>query len=131
MRPQTSQRVPGDFTWTPSPEQLDAANVTRLADTLGCGSYTELHRVSIEEPDLFWRAVVDDLALPLARGWEEVIDTSRGIEWATWFLGARLNVAEACVHRWAREQPEREAAVWAPEEGEPKRRQRQTFAQHD
>jgi acetyl-CoA synthetase len=118
MRPQTSQRVPGDFTWTPSPEQLDAANVTRLADTLGCGSYTELHRVSIDEPDRFWRAVVDDLALPLARGWEEVIDTSRGIEWATWFLGARLNVAEACVHRWAREQPEREAAVWAPEEGE-------------
>ena len=118
MRPQTSQRVPGDFTWTPSPEQLDAANVARLADTLGCGSYTELHRVSIEEPDLFWRAVVDDLALPLARGWEEVVDTSRGIEWATWFLGARLNVAEACVHRWAREQPEREAAVWAPEDGE-------------
>ena len=94
------------------------ANVARLADTLGCSSYTELHRVSIEEPDRFWRAVVDDLALPLARGWEEVVDTSRGIEWATWFLGARLNVAEACVHRWAREQPEREAAVWASEEGE-------------
>ena len=118
MPAQTSQRVPGDFTWTPSPEQLEAANVARLADTLGCSSYTELHRVSIEEPDRFWRAVVDDLALPLARGWEEVVDTSRGIEWATWFLGARLNVAEACVHRWAREQPEREAAVWAPEEGE-------------
>jgi acetyl-CoA synthetase len=81
----------------------------------------ELHRAPprvVEEPDRFWRAVVDDLALPLARGWDEVVDTSRGIEWATWFLGARLNVAEACVHRWAREQPEREAAVWAPEEGE-------------
>ena len=117
MPPHTSQRVPGDFTWTPSPEQLQAANVGRLAGTLGCASYTELHRLSIEEPDRFWRAVVDDLALPLARGWDEVVDTSRGIEWATWFLGARLNVAEACVHRWAREQPDREAAVWTPEEG--------------
>jgi acetyl-CoA synthetase len=118
MPPQTSQRVPGDFTWTPSAEQLRAANVGRLARALGCSGYAELHRVSVEEPDRFWRAVVDDLGLPLARDWDEVADTSRGIEWATWFLGARLNVAEACVHRWAREQPDREAAVWAPEEGE-------------
>jgi len=118
MPPQTSQRVSGDFTWTPSPAQLEAANVARLARTLGCANYAELHRVSIEEPDRFWRAVVDDLGLPLAQGWDEVVDTSRGIAWATWFLGARLNVAEACVHRWAREQPDREAAVWAPEEGD-------------
>ena len=79
---------------------------------------TELHRVSIDEPDRFWRAVVGDLGLPLARGWDDVLDTSRGIEWATWFQGARLNVAEACVHRWAREHPDREAAVWAPEAGD-------------
>ena len=118
MPRQTSQRVSGDFTWTPSPAQLEAANVARLARALGCVSYAELHRVSIEEPDRFWRAVVDDLGLPLARDWDEVVDTSRGIEWATWFLGARLNVAEACVHRWAREQPDREAAVWAPEVGD-------------
>ena len=118
MPSQTSQRVSGDFTWTPSAEQLEAANVGRLARSLGCASYTELHRVSIDEPDRFWRAVVGDLGLPLARGWDDVLDTSRGIEWATWFQGARLNVAEACVHRWAREHPDREAAVWAPEAGD-------------
>src|SRR5262245_43261268 len=118
MSPQTSQQVPGDFTWTPTAEQLRAANVGRLARTLGCASHAELHRVSVEEPDRFWHAVVDDLGIPLAQAWDEVVDTSRGIEWATWFLGARLNVAEACVHRWARERPDREAAVWAPEEGE-------------
>ena len=106
------------FTWVPSEEQLSSANVARLAGSLGCSSYDELHRVSIEEPDRFWRAVVDDVGIPLARGWDAVLDDSRGIEWTTWFEGARLNVAEACVHRWAREMPEREAAVWVPEEGE-------------
>ncbi len=74
--------------------------------------------MSVAEPDRFWRAVVDDLGIPLARTWDDVLDESHGIEWTTWFLGARLNVAEACVHRWARELPDREAAVWAPEEGE-------------
>ena len=62
--------------------------------------------------------MVDDLGIPLGRSWDEVLDNSRGIEWTTWFVGARLNIAEACVHRWARETPDREAAVWAPEEGE-------------
>ena len=52
-----------------------------------------------------------DLALPLARDWDLVRDDSRGVEWTTWFTDARLSVAEACVHRWAREQPDDEAAV--------------------
>ena len=29
-----------------------------------------------------------------------VRDSSRGIEWTTWFVGGRLNVANACVERW-------------------------------
>ena len=117
MPSETSQRATGDFTWSPSAEQLAAANVARLARALGCRSYEELHRVSIDEPDRFWRAVVADLEIPLAREWDAVLDDSRGIEWTTWFTGARLNVADACVHRWARELPDHEAAVWAPEEG--------------
>ena len=32
-----------------------------------------------------------------------MLDESRGIEWTTWFTGRALNVADACVHRWARE----------------------------
>ena len=111
MRHQTSHRALGDFTWSPTAEQLASANVTRLATALRCASYAELHRVSIDEPDRFWRAVVDDLGIPLARAWEDVLDETRGSEWTTWFVGARLNVAEACVHRWAREMPDREAAA--------------------
>ncbi len=106
------------LTWVPSGEQQAATNVFRLARSLGCSDFDELHRVSIEEPDRFWRAVVADLGIPLERDWEAVLDESQGIEWTTWFLGARLNIAEACVHRWARETPDREGVVWMPEVGE-------------
>ena len=54
------------FAWTPTPEQLRDANVTRLAATLGCGDYESLHRLSVEDPDRFWRAVVADNRLPMA-----------------------------------------------------------------
>jgi acetyl-CoA synthetase len=116
MRPETRQRE--SFAWTPGAAERESSNVARLARSLRCDGYPELHRVSIEEPDRFWRAVVADLGLPLARDWDAVLDDSRGSEWTTWFVGARLNVAEACVHRWARELPDVEAAVWAPEQGE-------------
>jgi acetyl-CoA synthetase len=106
-----------DFAWVPSPEQLEAANVVRLARRLGCDGYPALHRVSIEEPDRFWRAVRDDLGLPFNRDWDQVRDDSRGVEWTTWFSGARLNLADACVHRWARERGEEEAAIGQAEDG--------------
>ena len=118
MHADPSQRVTADVTWRPSEEQLQTANVGRLARALGCAGYADLHELSIDDPDRFWRAVVDDLGIPLACAWDAVLDDSRGIEWTTWFEGARLNVAEACVHRWAREMPDQEAAVWVPEEGE-------------
>ncbi len=105
------------FAWTPSEPQLEAANVVRLARHLGCSDYHALHRLSVEDPARFWAAVRDDLAIPLFRSWEAVSDDSRGIEWTTWFAGARLNVAEACVHHRARERPESEAAVLRAEDG--------------
>jgi acetyl-CoA synthetase len=114
------------FAWSPTPAQLEAANVVRLARALGCEDYTSLHRVSVEEPDRFWRVVAADLELELARPWDEVLNDSRGIEWTTWFEGARLNVATACVHVWAERTPDAVAAVFRGEDGT---RDEMTFAE--
>jgi acetyl-CoA synthetase len=105
------------YSWVPTREQLNAANVVRLARALGCATYGELHRLSVDEPERFWRAVREDLGIPFFRDWDAVLDDSRGTEWTTWFAGARVNVAEACVHRWARETPHDEAAVFRGEDG--------------
>jgi acetyl-CoA synthetase len=108
-----------EFVWTPDAEWLERANLTRLARRLGCADYHELHAVSVDDPERFWPAVVEDLGLEFAEPWERVLDTSRGIEWARWFVGGRLNVASSCVHRWADgERGGDEAAVWQTEDGE-------------
>jgi acetyl-CoA synthetase len=107
-----------DFVWTPSPEEVESANVTRLARRLGVERYADLHRISIQEPERFWPALIEDLGLEFAEPWESVVDSSRGPEWSTWFNGAKLNVAWNCVHRWAvGELAEQEAAVWQGEDG--------------
>ncbi|HEX6702395.1 MAG TPA: AMP-binding protein [Gaiellaceae bacterium] len=106
-----------EFLWTPSEEQVERANVTRLARRLGCDGFHELHRLSVKEPERFWPAVVDDLGLEFARPWDDVLDVSRGIEWARWFVGGRLNLARSCVHRWAERNPEATAAIFLGEDG--------------
>ena len=113
----TNRASRDEYAWVPTAAQLESANVQRLARALGCSSYHDLHRVSVGEPDRFWRAVRDDLGIPFASDWTRVRDETRGIEWTTWFEGARVNVAEACVHRWAREHPDAEAAVSQGEDG--------------
>jgi acetyl-CoA synthetase len=104
-----------DFVWKPTPAIVERSNLARLYRLLGCSDYHELHRVSVEEPERFWPALVDDLGLVFTRPWTRVLDTSDGIEWARWFVGGRLNVATSCVHQWA-ELPG-EAAVFLGEDG--------------
>jgi acetyl-CoA synthetase len=107
-----------DFVWTPTAEQVETANLTRLARKLGVERYHDLHRVSVEDPELFWPAVIEDLGLEFSEPWTELLDVSRGPEWARWFVGGKLNLAWSCVHRWAAgELAEQEAAVWQAEDG--------------
>ena len=113
----TVSRV-SDYVWTPSEEYLEQARVTRLARRLGCSSYHELHRVSVDEPERFWPAVVEDIGIEFSEPWTQVLDASEGPEWAKWFVGGRVNLARACVHVWARRTPDALAAVFRGENGE-------------
>jgi acetyl-CoA synthetase len=106
-----------DVVWRPDSERLEQANLTRLMGRFGVERYADLHRLSVEEPERFWPELVDDLGLVFSRHWDAVLDPSRGIEWCRWFVGGQLNVAESCVHRWARERPGEEALVGLFEDG--------------
>src|SRR5262249_4881437 len=67
----------------------------------GVADYRALVERSVKEPEWFWPAAVEDLGIEFFEPWEQLVDLSRGPEWATWFVGGKLNVAWNCVHRWA------------------------------
>jgi acetyl-CoA synthetase len=69
----------------------------------------------VQDIDWFWDAVVADLGLPFTRPYTAVRDSSRGIEWTTWFSGGGFNAAAACVQRWRGDAP---AIVHEAETGE-------------
>src|SRR6476619_5298829 len=107
------------FIWEPDAATLEGANVVRLMRKHGVESYWELVARSQEDPEWFWPAAIEDMGLEFSRPWDEVVDLSRGPEWATWFVGGRLNVAWNCVHRWARgDRADEAAAVGQSEDGQ-------------
>jgi acetyl-CoA synthetase len=71
----------------------------------------------VEDIAWFWDAVVQDLGIEFSHPYTQVLDTSRGVEWSTWFGGGSVNLAHDCVDRWAERTPDAIAIVWEGEEG--------------
>jgi acetyl-CoA synthetase len=107
-----------DVIWSPTPAYVERANVTRFMRSHGIGAYEELVARSVGDVAWFWDAAVRDLDIRFLEPYEDVLDVSRGIEWATWFGGGRLNLADQCVDRWSAETPDAPAVVWEGEAGE-------------
>ena len=87
--------------WKPTPEYVERANVTRLMRAHGVDTIDELRRRSVEDIGWYWNAAVEDLDIRFRTPYERVYDDSKGIPWTTWFEGGRINIAGACVDRWA------------------------------
>ena len=106
-----------EIVWSPSAEQIERANVTRLMRAHGIATYDELVRRSQEDIEWYWDAVVEDLGIEFYDPYERVLDASDGIAWARWFTGGSINVAHNCVDKWAASTPDRAAVVWEGEDG--------------
>jgi acetyl-CoA synthetase len=93
-----------ELAWEPTPDYVERANVTRLMRAHGIDSIDELRRRSVEDVAWYWDAAVKDLGIEFAAPYEQVLDSSRGAPWATWFVGGRLNLVWNCVDRWAHDE---------------------------
>ncbi|MDW5611838.1 AMP-binding protein [Mycolicibacterium sp. jd] len=106
-----------EYRWTPTPEYIENANVTRLARRHGLRDIDELRRHSVADPAWFWNAVLDDLGIRFATPHTAVLDLSRGIEHPDWFCGAELNIVDVCLRRWRDSGPDRIAVRHEAEDG--------------
>src|SRR2546427_9130088 len=62
-------RVPmtDQIVWRPTAEYVERAKITRLMRRLGVGTLEELQRRSVDDPEWYWRGVVEDLGIRFTR----------------------------------------------------------------
>ncbi len=80
--------------WSPSPERAAATNLARFKARAGQeGSYEDLHRWSVENPEAFWGLVWDFCGVCGDKGARALVDGER-MPGAKFFPDGRLNFAE-------------------------------------
>jgi acetoacetyl-CoA synthetase len=93
--------------WTPSPERVSAANVTRFIAWLhsnrqvSVAGYDELWRWSVHDLEGFWRSIWDYFQIESSTAAHSVVDR-RDMSGARWFEGSRVNYAEHVLRHESR-----------------------------
>jgi acetoacetyl-CoA synthetase len=88
-----------ELLWTPSPERVAAATITRYRQWLATergvqtADYNALWQWSVDELDAFWRSIIDYFGIAFSLPSEQVL-ADRSMPGAVWFPGARISYAE-------------------------------------
>ena len=67
--------------WRPAPDVIERARITRLMRRLGVTTLEELQRRSVDDPEWYWRGVIDDLGIRFTTPFSRVLDATRGPAW--------------------------------------------------
>ncbi|MDQ3043160.1 MAG: AMP-binding protein, partial [Acidobacteriota bacterium] len=105
--------------WTPTSEIIERAQLTKFIKQVGVSTFDELYRFSINETERFTAEVLKFLDIKFNPPYEKLLDTSGGVAFPQWCVGAGLNIVSHCVDRWQTdEMKDQPAIIWEGEEGE-------------
>ena len=70
-----------DIVWSPTPQYVERANVTRFMRTHGIDTYEDLVQRSVEDISWFWDAVVRDLGIEFLEPYGQVLEAVKAAVW--------------------------------------------------
>ena len=121
--------VIGDVVWRPDAETISRSRLRQFMAKHGLGDLAQLQQRSVEDPQWFWGAVVEDIPIEFYEPFDRVLDVSDGIQWPRWYSGGVMNIVHSCLDRHRGTPVESKTAViW---EGEPGEVRRLTYGELD
>ena len=72
--------------WTPTPDVIERAQLTRFMRQVGVSTWDELYEFSIRDVEKFTEEVLKFLDIRFDPPYEKLLDISDGIEFPNWFL---------------------------------------------
>jgi acetyl-CoA synthetase len=104
--------------WRPSPAYLERSRLARFLRETACRDLESLQARAVADPAWFWQAAVAHIGVAFDPEPGTILDTTRGVEWATWFGGAGFNYVRMAVDAPAAARPDELALAWEGEDGE-------------
>ncbi|MEJ7847954.1 MAG: AMP-binding protein [Pyrinomonadaceae bacterium] len=124
--------------WTPSPEVIERAQLTRFMKQVRVATFDELYKYSISDVEKFTEEVLKFLDIKFDPPYGKLLDLSDGPEFPNWFgtrtplsatrakadkdvrvPSAGLNITEICLDRWQTDEMKDQPAVfWEDEQGD-------------
>jgi acetyl-CoA synthetase len=105
-----------NWIWQPTPEWTERTNVWRMMQRLGFSSRENFLAWSRDKNEEFWSEMTRETNIHWFQPYAKVLDTSRGVEWAQWFVGGKINIVDNCLDRHVhRTNP---AILWETESGD-------------
>jgi acetyl-CoA synthetase len=118
MTSQTQFPFGQPIVWRPDEEVLGRSRLKRFMDRHGLSTVEELMERSTTDIDWFWETTFEDLGIEFYEPYTQVVDLSRGIQWPTWCVDAKLNIVHNCLDKWIGTPTQNRVAVrWEGEEG--------------
>ncbi|HXW52381.1 MAG TPA: AMP-binding protein, partial [Candidatus Acidoferrales bacterium] len=115
------------FAWEPTSRVKEDANITRFMREVGAATLEDLWGIAGADVANFYERLTAHLKLAWLEPYHEILDRSRGVPFARWFVGGKYNASFACIDRHIDEGRAHDAAlIWESESGETKT---QTFEQ--
>ncbi|MDR6226030.1 AMP-binding protein [Desmospora profundinema] len=110
----------GRAVWFPTEGDIKQSRLGRLMAKVGTESADEFHKRSVQDAAWFWETVEKDLGFVWDRPYRQVLDTSKGIPWARWFVEGGFNVSVNALDRWVEKPSTRHrlALIWEGDNGE-------------
>jgi len=105
--------------WQPDPNTFSSAPLGRMAAKYGLSTAESVHERAAQDPNWYWEAAAKDVGLRWLRQYDDIIDLSRGPEFAHFFPGGQLNWSDYAVDRWVDAgRGDARAITWEGDDGE-------------
>ncbi|MBX9604334.1 MAG: AMP-binding protein [Bryobacteraceae bacterium] len=101
--------------WQPDSESIPRTNVWRFLNRLGLPDRESFLKYSTDQLENFWDQMVQETRIDWFEPYTQVLDTSKGVEWAKWFINGRLNIVHNTLDRYGLSA--HPAILWEGEDG--------------
>jgi acetyl-CoA synthetase len=106
------------FAWAPEPGQAAATRLAGFMRRLAVADLPALQARALADPEQFWSAVAADIGIRWQSPPDRWLDTTAGLPWSRFFVGARWNYVGAALGLEAGSaRARRPAVLWEGEDG--------------